>query len=466
MFFFHTALAAFLLLCCATISDAHTWVEQVTVIASNGTFVGTPGYPRGFVPRAPDVDPDAGMVYLLPPNGRSTGNEILPTDLMCKSSQTIENQTPGSPALIASPGDLVALRYQENGHVTQPQLPSGKPLGSGNVYVYGTSKPLNNDTYLGIHRVWNSAGTGGDGRGILLATRHFDDGQCYQINGGPISQARQKQFPHTANALMGNDLWCQTDVQLPTNATDSYTLYWVWEWPTLDTTGAVFKNESYTTCMDVTLDSISGSSTKAASVNFVQGQALDNGAIAEQLASPFIVAEIAPEQTASGVTGAPTPISTPAAVTPTQPNTNPLLATSQASSKAAGGFITVTVTATPGKETIYLTTTVSAGAGEPTNLSKSTVTVLPVPATPSKNSATTVPASSSKASAVSASTPAPSPIATSATPDSSAPPAVVPFLAPDSSVIQGSPSPTSPASLKRSRDRSRLQHRRATQTQR
>ena len=28
--------------------NAHTWVEQLTVIDPNGTFVGAPGFPRGF----------------------------------------------------------------------------------------------------------------------------------------------------------------------------------------------------------------------------------------------------------------------------------------------------------------------------------------------------------------------------------------------------------------------------------
>ncbi|PSS08745.1 hypothetical protein M430DRAFT_109847, partial [Amorphotheca resinae ATCC 22711] len=277
---------AIIFTCAATI-EAHTWLEQLTVVAPNGTFIGNPGYPRGFVARLPGVDPDEGMTYLLPPNGRSTGNEILQTDLMCKSTQTIGSQTAGSPALIASPGDFIALRYQENGHVTQPQIPPGKPEGSGIVYVYGTASPSNDDTYLGIHHVWNADGTGGDGRGVLLATRHFDDGQCYQINNGTISKNRQEEFPHNANPLMGEDLWCQTDVQLPADATGNYTLYWVWDWPTLDSNGAVIKNESYTTCSDISLTPAEGKSSKAEVINFAKGQSLDSAAISVQLETPF-----------------------------------------------------------------------------------------------------------------------------------------------------------------------------------
>jgi hypothetical protein len=51
-----------------------------------------------------------------------------------------------------------------------------------------------------------------------FSSQNFDDGQCYQINSGSISQQRQQQFPHTANDLMGADLWCQHDIKLPADA--------------------------------------------------------------------------------------------------------------------------------------------------------------------------------------------------------------------------------------------------------
>lgn len=223
------ALASFALL-----TSAHSWVEQLTVIDSNGVFTGAPGYPRGNVLRTAPNFGDPTMVHLLPPNGRAAAEGILKSDLMCKDSQKSPVQTDGSPMLQAAPGSLVALRYQENGHVTLPQNQPGKPQNRGNVSIYGTSQPSETDTLLGIHKQWNAAGTGGDKRGKLLATQAFDDGQCYQINGGQISLARQGQFPHQSDQLMGADLWCQNDFKIPLDAPNGkpYTLYWVWDWPT------------------------------------------------------------------------------------------------------------------------------------------------------------------------------------------------------------------------------------------
>jgi hypothetical protein len=369
-------LSAFWLLAWSSTSHAHTWIEQLTVIASNGTFIGTPGYPRGLVDRLPNVNPNAGNVYELPPDGRPTGNEILPTDPMCKSTQPIGNQTAGNPALIASPGDMIALRYQENGHVTQPQLPAGKPEGSGTVFVYGTEKPSNSDTYLGIHRVWNAAGTGGDGRGVLLATRYFDDGQCYQNNTSAISQARQKEFTHTPDALMNTDIWCQTDVQIPTDASGNYTLYWVWEWPTLDSAGNVETNESYTSCMDIVLNPSSGS-VSAESVNFISPQNLNYAAIAKQMSTQFLVNPEIAEQTY--ISAGPTSYFTGNALTATATSAAPVqitIAVSQsasAQSSAGGEVVTVTVTAAQGAPTTTITETITVTGGSPTPVGASTI---------------------------------------------------------------------------------------------
>ncbi|KAE9368604.1 hypothetical protein N431DRAFT_306222, partial [Stipitochalara longipes BDJ] len=235
---------------------AHTWVENLRLIASNGTFTGEPGYIRSFGPRAAGVDPDAQNVYLLPPNGRSPPG-IYTTDSICKSNQQIGVQTPKYPTLQAAPGDHVALTYYENGHVTIPKTQMGKPAGRGTVFVYGTTKPSASDTYLGIHRVWNAQGTVGNGK--LIATQPYDDGRCLQAQGtgaaageSPINLARKQaiDFPDST------ELPCQTNIQIPADAgTGTYTLYWVWEWPTLYSNGAVALNESYTSCMDITLTS-------------------------------------------------------------------------------------------------------------------------------------------------------------------------------------------------------------------
>lgn len=280
-----TALLAFLI----SMVNSHSWVEQLTAIAANGTFVGAPGYPRGNVLRTSPGFSDPSMVNLIPPDSRAN-NSILPTDRMCKESQQTPNVTEGSPRLQANPGAAVALRYQENGHVTLPQNQPGKPPNRGNVYVYGTSDPRENDTLLGIHNVWNQAGTGGDKRGVLLSVQSYDDGRCYQINSGNISTQRQAKFPHQPNQLMGADLWCQQDIALPSSLTSGqpYTLYWVWDWPTLphiDPNLPNGKNETYTTCMDIDIVNNDKGVVKAvshATSGFIQDQPLDNAAIPAQ----------------------------------------------------------------------------------------------------------------------------------------------------------------------------------------
>jgi hypothetical protein len=101
---------------------------------------------------------------------------------------------------------MIALRYQENGHVTEPFNQPRKPENRGTVFIYGTTEASDSDTLLSIHKVWNSEGTGGDERGKFLSTQNFDDGQCYQIYTFNISEARQEEFPHTADHLIGADI--------------------------------------------------------------------------------------------------------------------------------------------------------------------------------------------------------------------------------------------------------------------
>lgn len=305
----------------ASAVSAHTWIEQLMVIAPNGTLTGQPGFARGNVKRGTPGFGDPAMVNLIPGNGRAI-NQILPTDLMCKDTQKTQTQTDDSPRLQASAGDNIALRYQENGHVSLPQNQPGKPDNRGTIFVYGTTQPSDSDTFLSIHRVWNAEGTGGDGRGVLLSTQNYDDGQCYQVNGGQISTTRQKTFAHAANQLMGADLWCQQDIQIPTTAPSGkpYTLYWVWDWPTLPGTAGFpdGKQEIYTTCMDVDVtsagsqggngDANGGSQNKAAGNSFVKGQDFGNAGIASQLADvanpTAVTGQFIPF---SGVSGSPSP---------------------------------------------------------------------------------------------------------------------------------------------------------------
>jgi hypothetical protein len=271
-----------------TLATAHSWVEQLTVIAANGTFTGTPGYARGNWLRTTAGFNDTTMTYLVPPDGATNVTLILPTYKLCKDSQQTQTQSDGSPRLKASAGAAIALRYQENGHVTLPWNQPGKPKNRGTVYVYGTTEPKIGETLLDVHGAWTADGTGGDKRGVLLSTQNFDDGRCYQINTGNISEARQTEYSHQANQLMGADLWCQQDVQLPTTAPSGklYTLYWVWDWPTapgVDPTYPHGKQEIYTTCMDidVTLGSMSQSQEKD---SYANGQNLNSAAIPTEFA--------------------------------------------------------------------------------------------------------------------------------------------------------------------------------------
>ncbi|KAL2866168.1 uncharacterized protein BJX67DRAFT_388830 [Aspergillus lucknowensis] len=231
---------------------AHSWVEDLSVVGNNGIKLGRTGYPRGNIRRLDPAFNDAAMTYLLP----TVGVQLLPNDPICAPSQRQSVQTPGSPMLQAAPGDLVRLRYQENGHVTLPYITPGK-LSPGHVYVYGTSSPSAEDTLVGIHKVWNLDGTGGDRRGRLLGMFDFDDGRCFQVNDGPISRHRQDRYGHQPDPIQGADLWCQNVIRIPDAAGDILTIYWVWDWPSyLGEEGE--KQEIYTTCIDIEIKSHEG----------------------------------------------------------------------------------------------------------------------------------------------------------------------------------------------------------------
>jgi len=228
----HTSFAAALAAVASLISSgsAHSWIEQLSVVAPNGTYTGAAGFARGNVLRQGSTNVDKAMVYLLPPNGRDPTQGILPSDTVCfPGHQQEAKQTDGSPRLHAAPGDMVALRYQENGHVSLPQNQPGKPEKGGPNFVYGTTQSSPDDKLLDVIQ-WNADGTAGNKKGKLLATFNYDDSQCYQVNGGAISVQRQKQFTHATDKLMGADLWCSNTLSIPRDAASGkpYTLYWVW----------------------------------------------------------------------------------------------------------------------------------------------------------------------------------------------------------------------------------------------
>ncbi|CAK7268531.1 hypothetical protein SEPCBS119000_003109 [Sporothrix epigloea] len=283
--------------------SAHSWVEQLKTIAPNGTLSSAVGYIRGYVSREMPGFYDDMDNFMIPPNGRPTGNEILANDSLCHPSQTIGNYTADFPMLTVTPGGFIALQYQENGHVTLPNVNPTKPLNRGTVYIYGTTQPSSNELFLNVFQNWTADGTGGDGRGRLLATRNFDDGQCYQINNDKISVSRQVQFKKEAQNPQGADLWCQNDIQLPSDLAigTNYTLYWIWNWPTFNVAGSptdvpsagynVTLLQHYTSCMEVSVVAGSGSGngggSKAIAKNmassFAHGQDLNNAAVLRQL---------------------------------------------------------------------------------------------------------------------------------------------------------------------------------------
>lgn len=378
-----SALAA--LACFSSFTNAHSWVEQMTVISPNGTFTGAPGYARGNVLRTAPNFGDPLMVNLLPPNGRAASDGILKSDLMCKDSQRKQVQTDGSPRLQAAPGALVALRFQENGHVTLPQTQLGKPENRGNVSIYGTAQPSETDTLLGIHKQWNAAGTGGDKRGKLLATQPFDDGQCYQVNGGQISVGRQAQFPHQANQLMGADLWCQNDIAIPSDAPAGkpYTLYWVWDWPTapnVDPGLPKGKEETYTTCMDIDLQAPSQSNSKVsehAALENDNKSSLDNMAVHKYMEEFNQQSGTPAPQSATGPQpsqGSPDTAQSTASQAESQESEAPQLSQAKVTATATPSMVTVTKTA--GQNPVTVTVTALAPP-TPTKISTAVLTVSP-----------------------------------------------------------------------------------------
>ncbi|RDW93918.1 uncharacterized protein DSM5745_01240 [Aspergillus mulundensis] len=309
-----------------TSSWAHSWVEQLMVIAPNGTFVGSPGYPRGNILRSNPSFSDTSMTYLLPTDGKA---EATKADYLCKDTQRKQAQTDGSPRLQASAGAAIALRFQENGHVTLPETQKGKPKNRGTIYVYGTTDPKEDEKLLDVHKVWTEDGAGGDGRGVLLAQRNYDDGRCYQVNGGEISTKRQKEFPHEADKYMGGDLWCQADIALPSNAPSGkpYTLYWVWDWPTaagVDPGLPHGKQEMYTTCMDV--DVVDHSDSRMSnSANYDHDQSLNGASIPKQFNEIF-ASQSGSSSEATSTKPTPTP-SRPVTPAPSGPATGRPVAT-------------------------------------------------------------------------------------------------------------------------------------------
>ncbi|MCJ1409095.1 hypothetical protein MMC19_003173 [Ptychographa xylographoides] len=280
--------AVVLLFCFLGLGSTHSWVEQLHVVGPNGTFTGNPGYIWGYAPRTAPNFNDALDLLLTPPNGRANQSYISPTDPICNAAAATMAQAPGFPMLQTPAGATIALQYQENGHVTLPNNQPGKPANRGTIYIYGTSQPRANEFLLTVHRNWTADGTGGDRRGKLLATQNFDDGQCYQVNNGNISTARQAQFKFTPTDPMGANLWCQNDVVLPSDIAGNYALYWVWDWPTAPGQPGLplGKEELYSCGMSILVSPASNQSIpQEDAVEYAQQQPVNNAGVSSYIAA-------------------------------------------------------------------------------------------------------------------------------------------------------------------------------------
>ncbi|KAK4217607.1 hypothetical protein QBC37DRAFT_259870, partial [Rhypophila decipiens] len=213
-------------------------------------FIGSPGYARGFISR--DGGPFQNSVWLIPPAPRGV---IYETDKIINpslSKLTDQMYSEEFPMLKVAPGDWVAFMYLENGHVSKQDLPGGnpKPINRGTVYVYATyENDVSNYNLVDVHLKWNRDGTGGDGKGKLVATRHFDDGQCYEhipaegdLEG--ITTFRMKSLNYSVEAIP-----CQTDIKIPEDAIvgKKLTHFWVWDWGTnpIDSRGLAVSPAAY-----------------------------------------------------------------------------------------------------------------------------------------------------------------------------------------------------------------------------
>jgi len=229
--------------------NAHSWVEDLRVIDENGYYIGQSGYPRGYVDRTNPSFTDKAMTYLLPPSGRQ---RLDYGDPVCSQSQNSRlQQTQGYPKLAVAPGDNIALRYLENGHVTLPDLSARRSTPSGHVSVFGSVEDSANHVLDVLQ--WDPVSD--DNATGLLTTQDFDDGRCYQINQGSISTLRQQQFPNPSPEApeSKHELWCESNVKIPEIVPigSVYTIYWIWNWSTNETVENGGKEEYYTTCCDV-----------------------------------------------------------------------------------------------------------------------------------------------------------------------------------------------------------------------
>ncbi|KAK0748068.1 hypothetical protein B0T21DRAFT_355755 [Apiosordaria backusii] len=221
-------------------AKGHSWPETTQRIAPNGTFIGQEGFDRAHIDRE---NPQEQFDYLLPPNGLAEGKVIrwdLPIVRKSQGPFSSSSYSEKFPMLKVAPGDFVAIFYLENGHVTRADTANpNKPINRGTIYLYGTTEnDLSQTTITDVLHTWTADGKGGNGKGRLLATRNYDDGQCHEpipATGDPegISRFRMDEISHS------DSLRCQSDLQIPFDVKpgEIFTVLWIWDWPDMNKPG-------------------------------------------------------------------------------------------------------------------------------------------------------------------------------------------------------------------------------------
>ncbi|KAL2139317.1 hypothetical protein VTI28DRAFT_5331 [Corynascus sepedonium] len=290
---------------------AHSWPEQTVRLGPDGKEVGKPGADRSHIENGAEAD------FLIPPNG---GPKVFePNQKIVRDDQgplTDSSYSTQYPMLSVAPGDFVAIKHRENGHVTRPDKTNPmKPINRGTIYLYGTTEnDLSNVNLMDVHLKWTADGKGGNGKGKLLATRNYDDGQCHEMKPSDgdfegIGDYRKEKISKA------DQLLCQSDIKIPEDAPVGkvYTVIWVWDWPDMKEQGvavppaeynsdAVATPETYTGVVDFkivdpcddSLGEVKGPTCKTntasnANVKFAMDAPATARGIASQLAEPFIV---------------------------------------------------------------------------------------------------------------------------------------------------------------------------------
>ncbi|KAH7027719.1 uncharacterized protein B0I36DRAFT_364886 [Microdochium trichocladiopsis] len=318
------------LLAVAPLASAHSWVEFLKRINSDGSFSKSTGYPIPYIARgAPGYSDDAMLNKILD----KTSNPSV-----CKQGNFDYSQD--APRLAAAAGDYIAMQYQENGHVTQPGI-TQRPFRGGNVYIYGTLKDVKSTGINDVLYSWNAQGTGGDKRGTLLATHFFDDGQCYQNLGGVEPDPKDKIYTQRHTKFGVDSIDCQSDFRLPSNLPDQgiYNVMWVWDWP-LITSEHTNVTETYTSCAEIQLKP--KKSNTSSKINFASNHNVTNAAIKSQVHTLIEAVTLG-----QGTNSPPAPTG----AAPTTPTAGGPTSTGPAT-------VTVTVTAEPVTTTVFHTVTV------------------------------------------------------------------------------------------------------------